>query len=329
MERPRIWLIAGPTASGKTALALTMAEQCGAEVVNADSMQIYRDLPVLTARPSAEEEARAPHHLIAMVDAAEAWSVGRWQTAALAVLNDIAARGRSAIVVGGTGLYFRALTHGLADTPAVSEAERQRRDDAFAAEGETAFRARLAVLDPAAAARIEVGDRQRLIRAMAVAEVTGRPLSAWQAETTPPLAADAWTGLVLDPPRDALYARCDARFGKMIGEGGRCPRSVAQPPGAQGRRLPRTGGSHRRRDLAGRSPGRRPTGHPQLRQAPGHLVPQPNARLGEVRRLWRGGFAGHQKRVGTSRRLDEGLRQGVADDGAEAPSVRLRSETPV
>jgi len=216
LERPRIWLIAGPTASGKTALALTMAEQCGAEVVNADSMQIYRDLPVLTARPSAEEEARAPHHLFGMVDAAEAWSVGRWQTAALAVLNDIAARGRSAIVVGGTGLYFRALTHGLADTPAVSEAERQLRDDAFAAEGETAFRARLAVLDPAAAARIEVGDRQRLIRAMAVAEVTGRPLSAWQAETTPPLAADAWTGLVLDPPRDALYARCDARFGKMI-----------------------------------------------------------------------------------------------------------------
>ena len=219
MERPRIWLIAGPTASGKTALALTMAEQCGAEVVNADSMQIYRDLPVLTACPTPEETARAPHHLFGVADAAEAWSVGRWQTAALAVLADIASRGRSAIVVGGTGLYFRALTHGLADTPAISEVERQVRTDAFDAEGESAFRARLAALDPAAAARIEFGDRQRLIRAMAVAEVTGRPLSAWQAETTPPLAADAWTGLALDPPRDALYARCDARFGRMIEAG--------------------------------------------------------------------------------------------------------------
>ena len=114
---PRIWLIAGPTASGKSALALRLAQQAGGEIVNADALQLYRDLRVLTARPSAEEEGQAPHHLFGMVDAAEGWSVGRWLRAALAAIGDIHARGRPAVLVGGTGLYFRALTHGLAEVP--------------------------------------------------------------------------------------------------------------------------------------------------------------------------------------------------------------------
>src|SRR3954454_11658244 len=110
-------LIAGPTASGKSALAARLAETAGGEIVNADALQIYRDLRVLTARPSPEEEARAPHHLFGVADAADGWSVGRWVRAAVEVLGDIEGRGRPAIVVGGTGLYFRALTQGLAEIP--------------------------------------------------------------------------------------------------------------------------------------------------------------------------------------------------------------------
>jgi tRNA dimethylallyltransferase len=219
LQRPRIWLIAGPTASGKTALALTLAEAVGGEIVNADSMQIYRDLPVLTASPTADERARAPHHLFGVVDAAEAWSVGRWQRAALTILDEIAARDRPAIVVGGTGLYFRALTRGLADMPVVPDAVRDAVTEAFDREGEGPFRDRLAAVDPTAAERIEVGDRQRLVRAMSVAEISGRALSDWQADTTPPLAAEAWRGVVLDPPRDALYRRCDQRLTAMIEAG--------------------------------------------------------------------------------------------------------------
>src|SRR5207302_1209413 len=121
----RIWLIAGPTASGKSALALRLAERAGGEIVNADSMQLYRDLRLLTARPSPDEEAQAPHHLFGAVDAAEGWSAGRWLRAAGEVLAGIAARGRPAIVVGGTGLYFRALTQGLADVPEIPAAARR------------------------------------------------------------------------------------------------------------------------------------------------------------------------------------------------------------
>src|SRR5713101_1445778 len=117
--QPRIWLIAGPTASGKSALALRLAEAEGGEIVNGDSMQIYRGLRILTARPTPADEARAPHHLYGVADAAERWSVGRWLTAARAALSDIERRGTPAIVVGGTGLYFGALTQGLADIPAI------------------------------------------------------------------------------------------------------------------------------------------------------------------------------------------------------------------
>ena len=180
-----VWLIAGPTASGKSALALRLAEEIGGEIVNADSMQLYRDLRVLTARPSADEEARAPHHLYGVEDASEAWSVGRWLRAATDVLADIAARGRAAIVVGGTGLYFRALTKGLAAMPDIPAEARMSGETLWADGGEPALRVALATLDPDGAARIEAGDRQRLLRALSVVEATGRPLSAWQADTSP------------------------------------------------------------------------------------------------------------------------------------------------
>lgn len=216
---PRIWLIAGPTASGKSAYALQLAERIGGEIVNADSMQIYADLRVLTAGPSPEEMARAPHHLFGVVDAAVGWSVGRWLEAATTALAEIAARGNPAIVVGGTGLYFRALTHGLADVPPVPETQREISGLLYAARGEAAFREILKPLDPEAEARIEVGDRQRLVRAHAVATATGKSLTAWQTDTRPALEPGSWRGLVLDPPRDELYARCDARLAIMLEQG--------------------------------------------------------------------------------------------------------------
>ena len=215
----RIWLIAGPTASGKSALALHLAAKTGAEIVNADSMQLYADLRVLTARPSPEEEASTPHHLFGVADAADGWSVGRWLRAATQVLDDIAARGRPAIVVGGTGLYFSALTKGLADIPAVPAEVRCAVGEDYDRMGEAAFREGLAVHDPAAAARIEAGDRQRLIRAQAVHLATGRALSDWRAAGQPELAPGAWRGVALEPPRAALYTRCDGRLGAMIDAG--------------------------------------------------------------------------------------------------------------
>jgi tRNA dimethylallyltransferase len=215
----RTFLIAGPTASGKSALALRLAQASGAEIVNADALQVYRDLRILSARPSPEEEPLLPHHLFGMVDAAETWSVGKWLGAAQGALQEIARRGRPAVVVGGTGLYFRALTQGLADTPAVPEEVRASARETFERLGEAVFRAELRARDPEAEARIAPGDRQRLTRAFEVHVATGRPLSAWQAATTPAVALGDWRAVVLEPPREALYARCDARFEAMVEAG--------------------------------------------------------------------------------------------------------------
>jgi tRNA dimethylallyltransferase len=214
-----VLLIAGPTASGKSALALRLAERLDGEIVNADALQLYADLRLLSARPSAEDEALVPHHLFGVADGADGWSVGRWLNAALPVLAGIAARGRRAVVAGGTGLYFRALTQGLADIPAVPAAARQAAAEAFERLGEDAFRRALAERDPAAAARIAAGDRQRLLRAWEVAEATGKALTDWQAGTAAPLAPDRWRAVVLEPDRAALYARCDARLEAMVEAG--------------------------------------------------------------------------------------------------------------
>ena len=217
-EGPTVWLIAGPTASGKSALALKLAEEMGGEIVNADSMQLYADLSVLTARPTEAETARVPHHLYGVADAGEAWSVGRWLRAAQGVLAEIAARGRPAVVVGGTGLYFRALTEGLADIPAISAEARAEVGALFDRMGERDFREMLRGKDPVAAARIAPGDRQRLSRAYEVLQATGRALTDWQAASSEG-GAFAFRPLVVEPPRDVLYARCDARFEAMVGDG--------------------------------------------------------------------------------------------------------------
>ena len=216
-----VWLIAGPTASGKSALALELARETGGEIVGADSMQLYRDLRVLTARPSEADEAACPHHLFAVADAAEVWSVGRWLGEALRALDEIAGRGRPAILVGGTGLYFRALTVGLADVPPIPAVVRTEVLALWEALGEAAFRARLARADPAAEARIASADRQRLTRALEVFQATGRPLTDWQADTRPPLARNDWRGAVMTLPRADLYARVEARLDAMAADGAR------------------------------------------------------------------------------------------------------------
>jgi len=217
---PMLVLIAGPTASGKSALALRVAEATGGIIVNADSMQVYRDLRVLTARPSPDEEAQCPHRLYGHVDAAENYSAGRWLADAQATLASIAGEGRTAIVVGGTGLYFKLATEGIASIPPIPEGIRAAIRARLAGVGAPALHAELAHSDPASAARLHPGDGSRIVRALEVFEVTGRPLSAWQQENGPPLIDPAHARKVfVAPDRDLLRARIDQRFDVML-EGG-------------------------------------------------------------------------------------------------------------
>lgn len=215
----RALLIMGPTASGKSALALAVAERVGGEIVNADSMQVYRDFRILTARPSPQEEARAPHRLYGHVDAAELYSTGRWLAEALAAIAAIRGRGATPILVGGTGLYFKALTQGLADIPAADPDLRAALRERAAREGAPALHAELAARDPATAARLAPNDAPRILRALEVLETTGESIGAFQAATHAPLAREEWAGLALAPARDALYAAIDARFDAMLAAG--------------------------------------------------------------------------------------------------------------
>jgi len=219
LSRPLITLIAGPTASGKSKLALRLAAESGAMILNADSQQLYADLRVLSARPSVEEEAQAEHRLYGVADAADAWSVGRWTRAILPLLAELRAEGRPALIVGGTGLYFTSLTKGLADIPEIPLAAREEAGALYDTEGEDAFRLRLTAFDPPAAAAIAPGDRQRLTRAWAVARATDRSLSDWQASTKPLLEPRTYERIVVEPERAALYANCDARVAVMVEQG--------------------------------------------------------------------------------------------------------------
>jgi tRNA dimethylallyltransferase len=212
--------IMGPTASGKSALALALAERLDAEIVNADSMQVYRDLRVLTARPTPAEEARAPHHLYGFVDAAVRFSVGAWLSAARLALAGIAARGRLAIVVGGTGLYFKALTEGLATTPPIPPELRGELEARLLRDGAPSLHGELSVRDPKVAAALSPNDAPRILRALEVFEATGESISVWRDRNDPPvLAPGAWAGIALHPPRALLYARIDARFAAMLEAG--------------------------------------------------------------------------------------------------------------
>lgn len=212
-------LIAGPTAAGKTALSLAAAEILGGDIINADSMQVYDGLPLITAQPDAGERARAPHHLFGTIDPAMRYSVGEWTRDALALITECRARGRVPVLVGGTGLYFNALVRGLAPVPEIGAVTRRRVADMLDAAGLSGLRAEALRLDPVAARRVEAADRQRLMRIVEVALETGRPLSAFQADTVAPLAAGTWRGIVIEPDREALYARIDHRFDSMLNAG--------------------------------------------------------------------------------------------------------------
>jgi tRNA dimethylallyltransferase len=210
-EPTPVILVAGPTASGKSALALHLAETFHGVVINADSMQVYRDLPILTAQPGQSARARAPHRLYGEVDAAEAFSAGGWRQRAIAEIARSQGGGRVPILVGGTGLYFKILLEGIADIPLILKEIRNEVRALHEKLGPTAFHAALARLDPEGAARLAPGDTQRVLRAYEVVLATGRPLGDWQA-AQPREAGLAATAILLLPPRAPLYAISDARF---------------------------------------------------------------------------------------------------------------------
>ena len=218
MLQPNAILITGPTASGKSALALALAERLSGTVINADSMQVYRDLRVITARPTAEEKARAPHRLYGHVDAAENYSVGRWLADVQPVLDETRAAGRVPILVGGTGLYFKALTRGLSAVPPIPQDIRANVRARMEAEGPETLHAQLRVRDPST--QLKPADRTRIARALDVLEATGRPLADWHRDGLPPLLdASAAVKVFLAPERDDLRRRIDARFDTMLTEG--------------------------------------------------------------------------------------------------------------
>jgi len=220
VSEPATILIAGPTASGKSALALALAERHGGTVINADSMQVYRDLSIITARPTAEEEARVPHRLYGHVDAAVNFSVGRWCTEFEAVLAEARGEGRAAVIVGGTGLYFSALTRGLAAVPPIPAQIRDDMRGRLAKEGVAALHAELARQDPAAAAHLRPGDRARVTRALEVVLATGRSLLLWHEDNMPARLDPARAAKIfLMPERDALLSRIDSRFDAMMAAG--------------------------------------------------------------------------------------------------------------
>jgi tRNA dimethylallyltransferase len=219
MSNPKAILLAGPTASGKSALALALAEQSGGVIVNADSMQVYRDLRVLTARPTPADQARAPHVLYGHVDAKENYSVGRWLGDAALALSEAEANGKLAIVVGGTGLYFKALTRGLSAIPPVPDDVRLKVRAEAEGVATAALHARLAAADPLTAGKLRPSDRQRVLRALEVLAATGRPLAEWQEGGGNPLVPAGTPAVFLSVPRDELHARIDARFDAMMKAG--------------------------------------------------------------------------------------------------------------
>ena len=213
-------LIAGPTASGKSALALDLARKTGGVVINTDSMQVYRDLRVLTARPSVGEETEVPHRLYGHVDAAVNFSAGAWVTDATKVLSEARAQNRLPIFVGGSGLYFKALTRGLSAVPPIPPEVREDVRARLERDGVEALHAELTRRDQAYAERLKPRDRTRIARAREVIDATGRSLTDWHLEGLPPLLpAGTFRALFLAPERDVLYARIDTRFEKMLQAG--------------------------------------------------------------------------------------------------------------
>jgi tRNA dimethylallyltransferase len=220
MGNAKVILIAGPTASGKSALALALAEKLGGTIVNADSIQVYRDLRVITARPTPTEEARVPQLLYGQVDAGENYSVGRWLRDVGLALDEIAGQGRVAILVGGTGLYFKALLSGLAAVPPIPAEIRARLRARVQNEGVAPLYAELLERDAATAHRVMPNDRSRICRALEVVLATGRTLSDWHREGLPALVEPQRAAKVfITCERQELVARIETRFAAMLKAG--------------------------------------------------------------------------------------------------------------
>ncbi|MEA2900013.1 MAG: tRNA dimethylallyltransferase [Bradyrhizobium sp.] len=220
MKNPAAVLIAGPTASGKSALALALAEATGGVIINADSMQVYRDLRIITARPAPQEEAVVPHRLYGHVDAAVNFSAGAWVADAAKVLAEARAQNRLPVFVGGSGLYFKALTRGLSAVPPIPPDVREDVRARLQRDGVEALHAALMQRDPASAERLKPRDKIRIARALEVVEATGRSLTDWHRDGLPPLLPPGtFAAVFLAPERDQLYARIDARFDAMLKAG--------------------------------------------------------------------------------------------------------------
>jgi tRNA dimethylallyltransferase len=218
MERQRVIVITGPTASGKSALALALAERRRGTVINADAMQTYGAFPILTAQPSPDERARVPHALYGVLPLSQTLSAARWRTLAMGEIGHCFAQAGTPVLCGGSGLYLRTLMQGIATIPDTPPSLRDEANAQWQAMGAEAFRARLAEKDPAVVARLKPGDRQRHVRAWEVWRATGRPLSAWQTGQGEP-APWRFTVVLLAPERAWLRARIEARFDAMLGAG--------------------------------------------------------------------------------------------------------------
>jgi tRNA dimethylallyltransferase len=217
--KKQIVLVAGPTASGKSGAAMALARACNGIIINADAMQVYRDLRVVTARPSPEEEAQIPHRLYGYLDGADLCSAGRWSRDALAEIKTAQAEGKTPILVGGTGLYFKALTEGLSPIPDVPTEIRQQANEHFAKIGSSAFREEILTFDPPMVG-LAPNDRQRMIRAWEVYHHTGKPLSWFQGLPRQPLLQpEQLTKLILLPAREKIYENCNMRLGQMVEQG--------------------------------------------------------------------------------------------------------------
>ncbi len=213
-------LIAGPTASGKSALALDLAERRGGMIVNADSMQVYRELRIVTARPSEADQARAPHRLYGFRSGAAPYSVAQWLDDAAGAISEARAQGLIPVFVGGTGLYFKALLEGLSPVPEIPEDIRGYWRERGAVETSRALHGLLTERDPAAAAQLRPSDRQRVVRALEVIDATGRSLTQWQqGEGTPLLNAERTEKYIVAPERAAVYRACEARAAQMVADG--------------------------------------------------------------------------------------------------------------
>ncbi len=219
MDESRLYFIAGPTASGKSAAAMALGEQSGGVIVNADAMQVYQGLRIITARPSEGDEARVPHRLYGILDPSERCSAGRWARMAADEIAAIHSSGKPAIVVGGTGLYFKALLEGLSPIPETPPAAREAARVRRAALGAAAFRDEVIVRDPAMA-HLPEGDAQRLMRVWEVFEASGKTLTHFQSLPRTPLVTVEPQKAILAPPREKLYAQCDLRAEAMFAQGG-------------------------------------------------------------------------------------------------------------